>query len=529
MHVHVAFTPDESAAAPTGVVIDVIRATSTICQALATGYERVLCAAEVEDARALGSAEVTLGGERLGVLIEGFDLGNSPREYLTVRTPTLAMSTTNGTRAIVTAAERCERVLIASLLNLAAVTEAARAHGDDVAIFCAGVKGAFALDDSYVAGRIAERLTATTAAMQRRRRSGWRRRMVCGGRVSRLAQRPQPDQPRPGARGRHRRTARARACSTSCRVSSGCTASPRRSGRSGLDVQVAVVLFTRDLRVHDNPALTAALETAETVLPLFVLDEGIERTRFGAGANRRAFLTESLADLDRSLRRLGGALDVRRGDVVAETVRAAREVGATTVFASADVSPYAVGRERRLAAELDLRLVNGHFVVPAGEVTPAGGDHYQVFSAYHRAWSQVPMGSPEPTPEAIRLPPGLEPGHVPGGEEALLPGGERAGVERARTWLRSGSTATARAATTRSPPTRPRGSRPTSTSDASRRGRSPSGRTSSAALRSCGSSAGATSTPNSSSRGRGRRSTTSVPAATGGSTIPTGSPPGRRG
>ena len=155
MHVHVAFTPDESAAAPTGVVIDVIRATSTICQALATGYEQVWCAAEVEDARALATdGGVTLGGERLGVLIEGFDLGNSPREYLTVRSPTLAMSTTNGTRAIVTAAERCERVLIASLLNLEAVTEAARAHGDDVAIFCAGVKGAFALDDSYVAGRI---------------------------------------------------------------------------------------------------------------------------------------------------------------------------------------------------------------------------------------------------------------------------------------------------------------------------------------------------------------------------------------
>jgi len=156
VHVHVAFTPDESAAAPTGVVIDVIRATSTICQALATGYEQVWCAAEVEDARALAAdGGVTLGGERLGVLIEGFDLGNSPREYLTVRSPTLAMSTTNGTRAIVTAAERCERVLIASLLNLEAVTEAARAHGDDVAIFCAGVKGAFALDDSYVAGRIA--------------------------------------------------------------------------------------------------------------------------------------------------------------------------------------------------------------------------------------------------------------------------------------------------------------------------------------------------------------------------------------
>ncbi|MGZ8687878.1 MAG: 2-phosphosulfolactate phosphatase [Gaiellaceae bacterium] len=160
MRVHVAFTPDESAAAPTGVVIDVIRATSTICQALASGYERVLCAAEVDDARGLRTdpAAVTLGGERLGVMIDGFDLGNSPQEYLEVRTPTLAMSTTNGTRAIVTAAERCERVVIASLLNLGAVTEAAAAYGADIAIYCAGVKGAFALDDSYVAGRMAELL-----------------------------------------------------------------------------------------------------------------------------------------------------------------------------------------------------------------------------------------------------------------------------------------------------------------------------------------------------------------------------------
>jgi 2-phosphosulfolactate phosphatase len=158
VRVHVAFTPDEAAEAPTGVVIDVIRATSTICQALDAGYERVWCAAEVEDARALRKDGVTLGGERLGVLIDGFDLGNSPSEYLEPRTPTLAMSTTNGTRAIVTAAERCERVYIASLLNLAAVAEVVRSHGDDVAVFCAGVKGAFALDDAYVAGRVAESL-----------------------------------------------------------------------------------------------------------------------------------------------------------------------------------------------------------------------------------------------------------------------------------------------------------------------------------------------------------------------------------
>ncbi len=162
MRVHVAFTPEESAAAPTGVVIDVIRATSTICQALAAGYERVLCAAEVEEALSLrnGDGSVTLGGERLGVRIDGFDLGNSPREYLEPRSPVLGMSTTNGTRAIVTAAARCDRVLVASLLNLDTVVAAAQAVGEDVAVFCAGVKGAFALDDAYVAGRVAELLDA---------------------------------------------------------------------------------------------------------------------------------------------------------------------------------------------------------------------------------------------------------------------------------------------------------------------------------------------------------------------------------
>jgi 2-phosphosulfolactate phosphatase len=173
VRVHVAFTPDEAAAAPTGVVIDVIRATSTICQALASGYERVLCTAEVEQARALrdSDGQVTLGGERLGVRIDGFDLGNSPREYLEPRSPVLAMTTTNGTRAIVTAAARCERVLIASLLNLDAVVRAAESAGDDVAVFCAGVKGAFALDDAYVAGRVAvglagERSDAAEAALR---------------------------------------------------------------------------------------------------------------------------------------------------------------------------------------------------------------------------------------------------------------------------------------------------------------------------------------------------------------------------
>ena len=160
MRVHVAFTPDEGGAAPTGIVIDVIRATTTMCQALASGYERVFCTAEVEEARALreGLGEGVLGGERNAVRIPGFDLGNSPREYLEPAGKTLIISTTNGTRAVVSAAERCERVLVASLLNLTAVVEHAREAGDDAIVVCAGVQGTLALDDAYVAGRIVDLL-----------------------------------------------------------------------------------------------------------------------------------------------------------------------------------------------------------------------------------------------------------------------------------------------------------------------------------------------------------------------------------
>jgi 2-phosphosulfolactate phosphatase len=160
VRVHVAFTPAEAATAPTGIVIDVLRATSTIAQALASGYERVLCVTELEQARALRAElrDSVVGGEREAKRIDGFDVGASPREFLEPRAETLILSTTNGTRTIVAAAERCGEVLLGSLLNLAAVTRAARDRQEDVAIVCAGFKGAFALDDAYCAGRIVQLL-----------------------------------------------------------------------------------------------------------------------------------------------------------------------------------------------------------------------------------------------------------------------------------------------------------------------------------------------------------------------------------
>jgi 2-phosphosulfolactate phosphatase len=162
VRVRVGFTPLEQVSAPLGIVIDVLRATSTICQALASGYERVICVGEIDDARALAGPGVALAGERGNVRIDGFDHGNSPREFepgsdpLTVAT-TLVLTTTNGTRLLLAAAVRCEEVLVASLLNFGAVVEAAR-EADEVAILCAGVEGAFAIDDAYVAGRLAAAL-----------------------------------------------------------------------------------------------------------------------------------------------------------------------------------------------------------------------------------------------------------------------------------------------------------------------------------------------------------------------------------
>jgi 2-phosphosulfolactate phosphatase len=162
VRIHVSFTPFEPVDAPLAVVIDVLRATSTITQALASGYERVLCCTKIDEARALAAehAPAVLGGERKCVPIDGFDFGNSPREYVgEPAAPTLVLSTTNGTRLLVTAAAHAERVLIASLLNLSSVIDAIRADGaGEIDILCAGSRGELCLDDAYVAGRIAEQL-----------------------------------------------------------------------------------------------------------------------------------------------------------------------------------------------------------------------------------------------------------------------------------------------------------------------------------------------------------------------------------
>jgi 2-phosphosulfolactate phosphatase len=162
VRVHVAFTPQENATAEVGIVVDVIRATSSIAQALAAGYERVLCCAEIDEARALRAqldGEAVVGGERDAIVVDGFDVGASPREFAAgARARTLILTTTNGTRAILAAVAGCDVVYLGALLNLGALAERVKASGGDVAIICSGYKGGFALDDAYCAGRIVSAL-----------------------------------------------------------------------------------------------------------------------------------------------------------------------------------------------------------------------------------------------------------------------------------------------------------------------------------------------------------------------------------
>ena len=144
-------------------------------------------------------------------------------------------------------------------------------------------------------------------------------------------------------------------------------------------MSTAVVLFTRDLRVRDNPALAAAGTRFDEIVPLFVLEE-----RLLGSPNRNAFLLEALADLRAAL---GGRLVVRHGDVVAETLA----IRPDAVFVAADSSAYARNRERRLAERVELIVVPGAAIVPPGELHPAGGDHYRVFTPYWRVWAGTPL------------------------------------------------------------------------------------------------------------------------------------------
>ena len=211
-------------------------------------------------------------------------------------------------------------------------------------------------------------------------------------------------------------------------------------------MRTAVVLFTRDLRVHDHPALAAAVAAADEVVPLFVLDPAV-LSRFGA-PNRVAFLLDCLRDLGASLRDRGGALWVRQGDVVEESMRLAHETRAGVIFMSEDVSSYAQARERRLtaacdAAGMELRTLPGVTVIPPGDLAPDGAECYRVFTPYWRTWHEAARRSLAPTPRRLTIPSRPAQGRLPaladlaGGDASPVvpPGGESEARKLLARWL----------------------------------------------------------------------------------------------
>lgn len=174
MRIDVAFTPSEvrSVAGRRVVVIDVLRATSTIVHALVNGARSVLPVANVAEAAAkaaqLGRDAVLLCGERDCEPIRGFQLGNSPLEFTEQRVGgmPLVMTTTNGTGALLAAAG-ASRCYVGALLNVDAVAERLLADGEDALLLCAGREGAFALEDALCAGRILRRARALGARFRR--------------------------------------------------------------------------------------------------------------------------------------------------------------------------------------------------------------------------------------------------------------------------------------------------------------------------------------------------------------------------
>ncbi len=145
------------------VILDVLRASTTITHALAHGARAVIPTGQVDEARLIAAdfprGSVLLGGERDGVLIAGFELDNNPFAYTpeVVANKTIVFTTSNGTRALLRAAE-ADRVLIGSFVNLQAVVNVLAADSRPIHLVCAGTQGKITLEDVLCAGGICHRL-----------------------------------------------------------------------------------------------------------------------------------------------------------------------------------------------------------------------------------------------------------------------------------------------------------------------------------------------------------------------------------
>uniref|UniRef100_A0AAU2JM09 DNA photolyase family protein n=1 Tax=Streptomyces sp. NBC_00049 TaxID=2903617 RepID=A0AAU2JM09_9ACTN len=211
-------------------------------------------------------------------------------------------------------------------------------------------------------------------------------------------------------------------------------------------MNVSVVLYTSDLRIHDHPPLRAALGPGNEAVPLFVRDPAVDRAGFAA-PNRLAFLADCLASLDSGLRERGGRLVIRSGDTVAEVCAVVRETDADEVHMAAGCSAFAQRREERLrrALEADGRRLYVHdgvaTALPPGAVTPTGSDHFAVFTPYFRRWTGERLREPLAAPRTVRVPTGIRSEALPSRaavasvSAGLAAGGEEEARKQLTYWM----------------------------------------------------------------------------------------------
>lgn len=141
------------------IVTDILRATSCMTTALAHGVGAIIPVASLEECRVLGKQGFVTAAERDGKKEPGFDLGNSPYSYMSpdLKGKTIAVTTTNGTQAIVKSAS-AQEILIGSFLNLEAICSEVLGQFQDVVIVCSGWKGHANMEDTLFAGAVGAKL-----------------------------------------------------------------------------------------------------------------------------------------------------------------------------------------------------------------------------------------------------------------------------------------------------------------------------------------------------------------------------------
>ena len=197
----------------------------------------------------------------------------------------------------------------------------------------------------------------------------------------------------------------------------------------------------RDLRLHDNPTLHAALENAQAVVPLFILDPMFETSVF-VGEKRLAFLYANLSQLDKDLRQRGGRLIIRQGEPALVLDDLIKETSARAVFAQEDLSPYAVERDTAIAHQFPLVLTGGLTTHPIQSIRKLDGSAYTVYTPFSKSWKKLPFpgrGSLLPAPTRIMVPDTISSLPLPTGSslsgEIPFPPGETEAIRRLSTFL----------------------------------------------------------------------------------------------